>query len=363
MPGIYTHNFIFKRVIDNVLRNRNRSHMMRSLEILFSDKEHLRAGLFGAIGPDIFDFMSVFNRSGIYGNDIAFHLHDSGCVSFADRMIDSVIAQKDSRNEWASVQKAYLLGYISHIVADAVINPFIFYFSGFPSSFSRRETIHYRIANLRFQYNIDNYYLYKSELSVPYTITIDEMLPVSNSGDTAAIWPQVRVLLFESLRRDNPVLFGRFFPSLGDSHIDGDLGRVRLFDRIPANIRYCYKMRRTANERFMRVLDRMCENPLTYSDFFVRYPVPKAVDNDALNIHQARWQYPALQRGYRYESIPMLVKVLIEQITDTWEKLEEAVYNRKNPGPGMIFSLNAYTGEKDALYSDMKTKDIIKLKV
>lgn len=337
--------------------------MMRSLEILFSDKEHLRAGLFGAIGPDIFDFMSICNRGGIYGNDIAFHMHDSGCTSFAGRMMDAVIAQKDSRNEWASIQKAYLLGYMSHIAADAVINPFTFYFSGFPSAFSRRELIHYRIANLKFQYNIDNYFLYKSELPVPYTITIDEMLPVSNNGKAGIIWPQVRVLLFESLKKDNPGLFEKFFPSLADSHIDGDTGRVRLFDRIPANIRLCYRMRRTANERLMKVLDKMCENPLTYSDFFVRYPIPKAVDLDALNTHQARWQYPAHQRGYRYESVPLLVKGLIEQITDIWEKIEGAVYNSKKPHQEMIFSLNAYTGERDALYSDMKIKDIIKLKV
>ena len=115
MPGIYTHNLLFKRVVDNVVRNRSRSHMMRALEIMFADKEHLRAGLFGAIGPDVFDYMSVYNRGGIYGNDIAFYLHDSGCVSFTDRMIEAVIEQRDSRNEWASLQKAFLLGYISHV--------------------------------------------------------------------------------------------------------------------------------------------------------------------------------------------------------------------------------------------------------
>ncbi len=363
MPGIYTHNFIFKRVVDNVLKNRGRSQFMRSIEILFSDEEHLRAGLFGAIGPDIFNYMSIYNRGGIYGNDISFYLHDSGCGFFVDQMLGFIFAQKDSRNEWASIQLSYLLGYISHVAADAAINPFTFYFSGFPSAYSRKEIIRYRIANLKFQYNIDNYYLYKSDLSVPYTITIDEMLPGVWKSRSGIIWPQVRVLLLESLQKGNPVLFGRYFPSVADAHIDGDTGRIRLFDRIPANIRLSYKLRRTANERLMRVLDKMCENPLTYSDFFVRYPVPKLVDHDALNIHQARWQYPALQRGYRYESVPQLVKVLVEQITDIWEKVGQVIYASKRPDPGMFFSLNAYTGEKGSLYSDMKTKDIIKLRV
>lgn len=363
MPGIYTHNFIFRRVVENVFKNRSRSHMMRSLEILFSDKEHMRAGLFGSIGPDIFDFMSVYSRGEIYGNDIAFNLHDSECVSFLESMAGAVIAQKDSRNEWSSIQRAYLLGYLSHLAADAAIHPFTFYFSGFPSSLSNMERTHYRIANLKFHYNIDNYYLYKSELSAAYNMTIDEMLPVLKNGSKGSIWPQVKVLLLGSLKSSNPKLFARFFPPLVDSVIDGDIGRVKQLDRIPANIRFCYRMRRTTGERMMKVLDRMCEKPLTYSDFFVRYPAYRAVDFDALNIHQARWQYPANQRGFRYESVPLLVKVLVEQVTDIWEKFEESVLKREQPEKGAIFPLNAYTGEKDALYGDMKIKDIIKLKV
>jgi hypothetical protein len=363
MPGIYTHNFIFRRVVENVFKNRNRSHIMRSLEIFFSDKEHVRAGLFGAIGPDIFDFMNVYNRGGIYGNDIAFKLHDSECVSFLDSMAGRVMAQKDSRNEWSSIQRAYLLGYLSHLAADAAIHPFTFYFSGFPSSTSNRERIHYRIANLKFHYNIDNYYLYKSELSAAYNMTIDEMLPVWNTRSKGSVWPQVKVLLLGSLKSSSPGLFARFFPALVDSAIDGDIARVKQLDRIPANIRLCYRMRRTSGERMMKVLDRMCEQPLTYSDFFVRYPAHRAVDFDALNIHQARWQYPATQRGFRYESVPLLIKALVEQITDIWERFEESVFRGEQPAKGTIFALNAYTGEKDALYRDMKIKDVIKLKV
>jgi len=59
----------------------------------------------------------------------------------------------------------------------------------------------------------------------------------------------------------------------------------------------------------------------------------------------------------------LLVKVLVEQVTDIWEKFEESVLKREQPEKGAIFPLNAYTGEKDALYGDMKIKDIIKLKV
>lgn len=362
MPGIYTHNFIFRRAVENVARNRTRSGMMRSLEILFSNGDHLRAGLFGSIGPNIFDYMNIFNRSGIYGNDISFYLHDSGCLSFIQHMTDVVASQKDSRNEWESMQRAYLLGYISHIVADAVIHPFVFYFSGFPSGFTRREIIHYRRANLWFQYNIDNYYLYRSELSVPYNVSIEEMLPASYIGRQGIIWPQVKVLVLESLRRENPNLLGRFLPSVADKKIDGDIGRVRAFDRIPANIRYCYRFKRTVNEKLMKVMDRLCEEPAGYSDFFVRYPLPKIVDEDALNLHQGRWQYPAFQRGFRYESIPQLVKLAVDHIIEIWEKVEELVIGGKNSRITEILIYSAYTGERQAIYSDMKIKDVIKLK-
>jgi len=363
MPGIYTHNFIFRRSVENVIKNHGRSGMMRSLEILFSDREHMRAGYFGAIGPDIFDYMNIWSKGGIYGSELSFSLHDSGCSSFIGHMSDIITSQKDSRNEWASIQKSYLLGYISHVLADAVLNPFIFYFSGFPSTYTRSEIIRCRIANLRFGYNIDNYYLYRSELSVPYNMSVDEMLPDNRLKERGAVWPQVKVLLLESLKRENGNLFGRYFAEYADRNIDGDVGRIRSFDRIPDNIRLCYRLRRTGNERIMNILDRMRENPVTYSDFFVRYPLPKAVDQDALNIHQARWQYPAFQRGFRYESVPQLVKLAVDQITDVWEKVEGAANSGKRVNIADIFSYNAYTGEKEALYSDMKIKDVIKLKI
>lgn len=363
MPGIYTHNFIFRRAMENTVKSRGRSQALRSLEVLFSHGEHVRAGFFGAIGPDIFDYMNFFDRGAIYGNEISFHLHDSGCASYISHMTDIVLAQRDSRNEWASIQRAYLLGYLSHIIADAYIHPFSFYFSGFPAGFSRGEIIHFRKANLRFLYNIDNYYLYRSELSVPYSMSLEEMLPSADRRGRLNMWPQVKVLILEALKRENSHLLGRNFPALAGNHIDGDTGRLRNFDRIPANIQLCYKLKRSVNERLVKLMDRLSQSRLFYSDLFVRYPMPKFVDQDALNIHQARWQYPAKQRGFRYESVPAIVKQAVDRITEVWIALEEAVIKGGGFEAKDLFQLNAYTGEKDALYSDMKIKDVIKLRI
>jgi hypothetical protein len=122
-------------------------------------------------------------------------------------------------------------------------------------------------------------------------------------------------------------------------------------------------MKRTTDERKMRLFDRFNESPLTYSDFFVRYPLPKRVDDDALNIHQGRWQYPAFQRGFRYDSVLHLIRDSVEKTVTAWEALENMAYTGKRPSIETLGLINAYTGEKEANYSDMKIKDPVKLKV
>jgi len=120
MPGIYTHNYIFRKCVESILKNRNRSYINRSIETLFSTPEHFKAGLFGAIGPNIFDYMNVRQKGEGYAHEITFALHDRSCTGFLHHMTGIVMNNKDSRNEWSSVQRGYLLGYISHIISDSV---------------------------------------------------------------------------------------------------------------------------------------------------------------------------------------------------------------------------------------------------
>ncbi|HPS87296.1 MAG TPA: zinc dependent phospholipase C family protein [Spirochaetota bacterium] len=362
MPGIYTHNYIFRKSVESILKNRNRSYINRSIETLFSTPEHFKAGLFGSIGPDIFDYIQVLPKGESYGNEITFALHNKSCVPFLQNMTDIVINNKDSRNEWSSVQRGYLLGYISHIISDSILHPYIFYSSGFPDNMERGEINYFRKKNLRFQYNIDNYFLYRDEWGALIK-PLEEMLPVSIIKGKKVIWPSIKYLILESLKRENESLFNKYFTDTKQKRLDGDTGRIKNFDKIPVWIMLCYKIKRTGNPKWISIIDKLCENPLTYSDCFVRYPAPKRIDEDALNIHQGRWQYPAFQRGFRYESVLHLIKFSIEQIVSAWERIEPAIYGDKSFNLDETVILNAYTGEKDVFFEDMKIKDPVKLKV
>jgi len=348
--------------VENVLRNRGRSYIDRSIETLYSTPEHFKAGLFGAIGPNIFDYMHFLGKGSSYGNELAFALHDRNCIPYLQHMTDIVMKNKDSRNEWSAVQRGYLFGYISHIISDSVLHPYIFYSSGFPDKMERGEINYWRRRNLRFQYNIDNYFIYRDE-SGAIIQSLAEMLPVYRTGGKKAIWPSLKYLILESLKRENESLLRKYFPELKQGRIDGDTGRLKNFDKIPASILLCYKIKRTENSRLINMIDRLADNPLTYSDFLIRYPRPKRVDVDALNTHQGRWQYPAHQRGFRYESVFHLIKFSIDQIVRVWELIEPAIYEVKSLDLNEIMGLNPYTGEKEVFFEDMKVKDPVRLKV
>ncbi|PKL17636.1 MAG: hypothetical protein CVV49_10070 [Spirochaetae bacterium HGW-Spirochaetae-5] len=362
MPGIYTHNYIFRKSVEGILKNRSRSYLNRSIEILFSTPEHFKAGLFGSIGPNIFDYMNIRGNRGSYGNEITFSLHDKNCRGFLQHMTDIVLNNKDSRNEWSSVQRAYLLGYISHIISDSILHPYIFYSSGFPDKLNKSDINHWRKKNLRFEYNIDNFFIYRDELGSVIS-SIEEMIPATHLKGKRVVWPSIKYLILESLKRENELLFKKYFLDIKAEKIDGDTGFVKNFDKIPSRIMLSYKIKRTVNPRWINIIDKLCENPITYSDFFVRYPPPKRVDEDAMNIHLGRWQYPAEQRGFRYESVLHLIKQSIEQIVRVWEMVEPAIYGVKPFNLDEMEYFSAYTGENEVYFDQMKIKDPVRLKV
>jgi len=362
MPGIYTHNYIFRKAFENIAKNKNRFFLNKTLEALFSTREYFKAGLFGAIGPNVFDYMEIIRKGNRYCHEISFALHDKNSKTYLQHMINIATGNKDTRSEWASLQRAYLLGYISHLISDAFIHPYIFFSSSFPATMQRDEIHYHRIRNLRFQYNIDNYFLYRDEAGQIIN-SIDEMLPIYTMKNKKIVWPAIKYLILESLKRDNESLFKKYFKDIKDKKIDGDIIYVRNFDKIPKRILDCYKIKRTDNQKQINIIDRLCNNKLIYSDFLIRYPAAKRVDEDAMNIHQGRWQYPALQRGFKYESVLHLVKSSIDQITKIWENFIQADYDNKPFEIDEILSLNLYTGENDVFFKDMKTKDPVKLKV
>jgi len=363
MPGIYTHNYIFRKAEETVSKSSGKSYLMKSIALLLSSSEHKKSGLLGAIGPNIFDYIHPFKRGDTYGHRISFYLHDSGYSSFIDKMIDVILESGDMRNEWTSVRRAYLFGYISHIISDSVVHPYVFYSSGFPEIENQAKARFFRRGNLRFQYNIDNWFIYRDGTFTSAELDVLTMVPSMKQNSEKGVWLPVRSLLLESLKRENTEIFSIEFSKIENLKLDGSLNKNTSIDRVLRNIPLCYKLKRTTDERKMRLFDRFNESPLTYSDFFVRYPLPKRVDDDALNMHQSRWQYPALQRGFRYDSVLHLIREAVEKTVTAWVALEEMIYSGKRPSMESLGIINAYTGEKGACYTDMKIKDPVKLKV
>ena len=62
MPGIYTHNYIFRKAADVAAKSSGKSYLMKSIALLFASPEHKKAGLLGAIGPNIFDYIHPFKK-------------------------------------------------------------------------------------------------------------------------------------------------------------------------------------------------------------------------------------------------------------------------------------------------------------
>ena len=163
MPGIVTHSRVFNDSLQLLDRKEKRTFLLNSIKALFSDPVHRTAALFGSIGPNIFDYLPFRSRNGTYGNDISFFLHNGGSGPLIQRMTEKIFYYADKNNEWAAAQRAYLYGFISHIITDACFHPFIFYFSGFPSSYTIKEIRFFRLQNLLFQYNLDHYFQFHDD--------------------------------------------------------------------------------------------------------------------------------------------------------------------------------------------------------
>jgi hypothetical protein len=231
MPGIYTHNYIFRKAADSALKSSGKSYLMKSVALLLSSPEHKKAGLLGAIGPNIFDYIHPLKKSETYGHHISFYLHDSGYSSFIDRMLDLILESGDMRNEWTSVRRAYLFGYISHIISDSIVHPYVFYSSGFPENDNQVKSRFFRRSNLRFQYNIDNWFIYRDGTYTPAELDVSTMIPSMKITSEKGIWLPVRSLLLESLKRENNEMFSSEFRKIENLRLDGSLAKNSSIDR------------------------------------------------------------------------------------------------------------------------------------
>ncbi|MCP4137900.1 MAG: zinc dependent phospholipase C family protein [bacterium] len=361
MPGIVTHNKILKETVKSLSKKGNKSYLSRSIISLFNSDEYLQAGLFGALGPNIFDYIPRRNKKFYYGHEISFFLHNGGSKELLSSMINRVYDYEDKNNEWAAAQRAYLYGFISHIIADSFFHPFVFYWSGFPDTFSKKEIYYYREQNLLFQYNIDNYFLYYDRKDENFHFSIDEMLPLKKRYGIEQLVHPVRTMIADSLKEVHPELHKKITWFKNRNNRENPYPGFGSLDLIPFMIKLSYRVKNSKNKRLVNFIDELRRRDLIYSDFIVRYRERKKYNEHVLNFHKEPWRYPAEQKGYRYESVGTLVELTCEKTAEVWEKIEASLFGEKNPDVIADIMINAFTGEERAGYSDLKIKSPVKM--
>jgi hypothetical protein len=361
MPGIVTHNRILKESILNLSKREKKSYLLKSIETLFNTPRHLTAALFGSIGPNIFDYIPSRNKHNYYGNDISFFIHNGGADKLLHAMIKTIYGYHDKNTEWAATQRAYLYGFISHIVSDAIFHPFIFYYSGFPDNYTRKEIIFFREQNLLFKYHLDNYFQYHDEKAAQFNFNVNEMLPVTTKRILHHLDTPVLSFLMKTLKQVYPEIYNKLIIVNFDTKDPDNPYPVNYIDLIPYFIKLAYSMKRNNNQRLSNLFRTLRRNNVFYSDFMIRYPTRKKYNKNILNLHRERWENPAGKSGLHYESVHNLLSLSCERTIDLWEKIESSLYARENNTVLDDFTFNAYTGDVKLSYHDMKFKSPIRL--
>lgn len=361
MPGIVTHNKLLKETISCLSKKDKKTYLLRSIESLLTSPEHHSAALFGAIGPNIFDYIPLRNKKNYYGNEISFFLHNGGSGKIIQSMIHKIYSYPDKNNEWSAIQRAYLFGFISHIIADTIFHPYIFYYSGFPDNYTRKEIYHYREQNLLFQYNLDNYLQYYDEKLSTYEFNLHEMLPVKKNNFFYSLYTPVKNVILESFKSSYPEIFKKIVIVSYSNNKDDLTGNLSYLDLLPYLIQGAYWLKRRNSRRFANTLRSIRQRNIFYSDFIIRYPMQKRYNKNILNLHRERWENPAGKPGLHYESINNLITLTCEKTIELWEKIESSIYGKENKGVLGEFDINAYTGDALLSYHDMKIKRPIRL--
>jgi hypothetical protein len=357
MPGIVTHNKIFQESARLILNGPKKNYLSRSVAALLADRNFRRAALFGAIGPNIFDYIPFRMKGPLFGSHLSFLIHNGGADRLIDNMAGQIYSSSDKNTEWSAARRAYLYGFISHIIADSVFHPYVFYKSGFPDTVSPKELRYYREQNLLFQYNIDNYYEYYDEKTADLKFRLKDMLPSGRGLGGSVTFASVKSMLLDAIKKSYPDIYSKIIWK------EGNELRQPLtdLDLIPFFIRRAYTLKRSANPRIESLLDRLRRNPWTGSDFSVRYPKPRKLNRDALNLHKDRWQNPSGRGGLRYDSIDNLFAAACEKIVTVWEKIESSLYAAPDFSASEFMEINAYTGEPDYKFEDMRLKEPVKI--
>ena len=361
MPGIVTHSRVLKESILHLSKRDKKSYLLRSIESLFNTAHNFTAGLFGAIGPNIFDYIPKRNKDNYYGNEISFFFHNGGAGKFIQAMVEKLYAYQDKNTEWASIQRAYIYGFISHIITDSVFHPFIFYYSGFPNAYTQKEVYFYREQNLLFQYNLDNFIQYHAEKANEFSFNLDEMLPVKKKHMMSGLDDAIKTCILDSVKQAYPEIYQKLMLLRLKKSVSEFPYALSYLDIMPYLIRTAYKLKRSNHRRLANLFIDLRRKNILYSDFIVTYPLNRRFNKNTLNLHRERWEHPTGKSGLHYESIYNLLMISCEKTVEVWEKIESSLYGKINMKVLDDLHVNAYTGDPKLTYHDMKIKRPIRL--
>ena len=365
MPGTITHYRVLTESINYLKKQKKKNPFIKSIEILFNSEIFRKAGLFGAIGPNIFDFIPFQKNNNNGGSNISYELHSVRSENFLKSMLNTILSYKDNNNEWSSTQRAYYYGMISHLIADSVFHPYIYYWSGFSNSQDKKILFYFREQHLLFEYNLDLYFSQTDGMknyNDQFSFRIEDMLPVIKHNRIQHIDPAVKSLLLIAIKNASPEYYKKCNKIKTSDNSNSILSM--LVDLVPYFIKLSYKIKRSRNPKIIRLLSYIKRKNLFYSDYLINYPAPGRVNTHVLNLHKERWFHPAGTSGLHYESVQDLLSISCRNITDLWQKTEELLYEKIKDSKEIEkeFKINSYTGLHDKDISSMNIQDPVRLR-
>lgn len=322
MPGIVTHHRIMHEMIEFLPKKKYRNFLTRMLIVRFSDTRFRNAALFGSIGPNMFDYIP-FNRENVFkGSRLSFLLHGRGGRDVVASMAKSLKEDTNRETNWYNFQRAYLYGYLAHVVSDALFHPYIYYWAGFPSNGNSSDKKFYREQYLLQQYNIDQYFEHYYETD-NYAFSLGDILPPESGGEGKQMIRSIKALLLSAVKEVYPVQYKKIIWKKGSDDKNPDADSKGIIDFVPGAMRYVYRIKHSRRPWIVKLLKNMRRNLPWYSDFMVQYPDPRRVNRHVLNLHRERWFYPDGDSGLHYESVEDLLKKSRDTVIEYLEKLEQ----------------------------------------
>jgi hypothetical protein len=360
MPELITHSRVLSESIILLSKKTDKTPYTRPLQILFNNSTFKTAALFGSFGPDIFNYIPSL-KSDSFGHPLSKILHSTKVSESISYIINNHFKKTTALNEWNAIQKSYLLGYLCHLITDALFNPFIFYRAGFPDGRDKQSINYYREQYLLHCYNIDLFFQYLFE-GIKYPFNLGNHLLVDKIFLSRKIKAPIKVLLLSMINalhcetsQINDIDYQYLHTLLRSFDRNSVLSPI---DLLPYLIRLQYGIKRSSSSILKKILNIIRRRKLLFPDYYLPYPEPRRINRHILNLHREQWVYPAFSTGLHYESVEDLFKIARSRTVEVWEKIEGLAGNRKDEAALLrLLSIDAYTGEYNMHPDKMHNKN------